>query len=226
MSRASLALAAVLLLGSGCANKKLAQNVNSIQALTVTDTVWQRQANVSFGQLAIPEDGTGAVEAAANVSLAIFEAEMATRLAEIVEADNLAMNTSRAAGQRLDKRGPFPTKEEDRGFKLDLALQDWGLRADTNEPAAAWTTLHAQLYEPSGERIWRTSVTCTSPLAPDTVVDGVTQVAVSIGTIRGTPDEEITKAYRELARVCARDVVDAFGRSVDKAKQKAAKKGW
>ena len=222
-----LALALPLLVSVGCANKKLIAASGDIDALTLTHTTGSSVASVSFGDMAVPEDAdvaTTATAAATNVTIDVFEVEMAVRLNKEVDAENLSMNTARAAGKRLDKHGPVPSAEEAR-YRLDIELYGWGMNASTTEPAQAWTNLYAQLYAPSGERIWRRSLSCTSPMSHDTGVDGVAQVALSIGMIRAMNEDELRKSYRTLSRVCGRQTVDAFAAALAKAKRKAAKKG-
>jgi len=222
-----LPIALPLALSVGCVNKKLIAASGDIDALALTHTTGASVASVSFGDMAIPEDAdvvTTATAAATNVTIDVFETEMAVRLNKEVDAENLSMNTARAAGNRLDKHGPVPSAEEAR-YRLDIELYGWGMNASTTDPAQAWTNLYAQLYAPSGERIWRKTVSCYSPMSSDTGVDGVAQVALSIGMIRSMSEDELRKSYRTLSRVCGRQTVDAFGDALAKAKRKAAKKG-
>ena len=216
----------VLLMSSGCALKQLKAHANSMESLAVTNTMAAPVATVSFGDLALPDETTNVVAiaetAAANVTIDIFEVQMGQRLNEEVNATNLSNNTSRAASQRLDKRGPLPSVEEG-GYRMDLVLQGWGLSASTTDPAQAWTSLGIEVYAPAGERIWRKSISCAEPLAANTLLNGVTQMTVSIGTVTAMSEEDLKKTYRELARVCARDAVDTFAGALAKAKAKANK---
>ena len=214
-------LVALGLVLGGCGHLK--RVVNQIDAVAVVDGEGAPGPSVTFGRLEVTENSVAesAVAAATNVAIDVFEVEMATRLTRLLSTDNLSMNTARSTSNRLEKRGPFAVDPAST-WKLDVAITSWGLSADVDEPARAWTQLVGSLRGSDGKRVWSRSLSCSEPLAPDTFLGGSTaQVAMNVGTVRATPDAELQRAFRELARGCARDLVDKLDVAVAKARAKA-----
>jgi len=208
----------------GC-GPKFHKHVNHIDNVSIHAERTGVYPTVDFGEFDSDRNDDGRVTGAEhiiegqNIAVDAATVAFASRLDSQVQQRELAADVASNARQSMEGGTPFPLNPQS-SWNMAVSIVEWGVSPGFSGSADAFMRVYAELIGPSGDQVWRDSVSCRRDLAPDTFTNA-SQISANVSAMMALGDQVITQTFNHLAGECGAQLAVEFREDVNRARARA-----
>lgn len=204
MGRAwGLAIGAAALLTGGCHAKfkKVASSLDAVHPQVISVAT---APSITLG-------GTG--NAVLDVVNGVRALDVAQKLSRQVALDQVNDAFQAGVAETLGAGPPFALTEDDEAPTLQVEVTNYGLIIPTmGGPGTFGYDLRVRIYQPDGERVYRTSLSCQVPIGGANAISQVLGTRDNLGNVLEMRRKEVQGAFDDAADQCGRQLVTQIRR--------------